>query len=95
MFLIWKSPTQNTGRMYFTLGQHYKFNTMRWNNEERKEFLHWEETFKKQFGESKNLSDMYKANPTETIKHIREKHIALLPTNGIICNRDIYAKCCF
>lgn len=72
MFLIWKSPTQNTGRMYFALGQHYKFNTMRWNNEERKEFLHWEETFKKQFGESKNLSDMYKANPTETIKHIRE-----------------------
>jgi len=39
MFLIWKSPTQNTGRLYFALGQHYKFNTIRWNNEERKEFI--------------------------------------------------------
>lgn len=70
MFLIWKSPTQNTGRLYFALGQHYKFNTIRWNNEERKEFINWEETFKKQFGESKNLQDMYKANPKETTKHV-------------------------
>ncbi len=70
MFLIWKSPTTNTGRMYFALGQHYKFNTMLWNHQERKEFLHWEETFKAQFGDSKTFLEMYKNNPKETIKHV-------------------------
>lgn len=70
MYAIWRSPTDNTGRMYFALGQHYKFNTMLWKHEDRKEFLHWEETFKAQFGESKTLGDMYKNNPSETIKHI-------------------------
>jgi len=70
MFLIWKSPTTNTGRMYFALGQHYTFNTILWNHQERKEFLHWEETFKAKFGESKTFADMYKNNPEETIKHV-------------------------
>jgi hypothetical protein len=72
MHLVWRSPTNTLGRarLYFALGQHYKFNTMIWNGEERKEFLHWEETFKAQFGNSRTLSDMYKNNPKETIKHV-------------------------
>lgn len=72
MFLVWKSPTQNTGRMYFALGQHYTMNYNKWNNLERIDFIHWEEVFKNKFGNSKNLGDMFKNNPSETIKHITE-----------------------
>lgn len=72
MFLMWKSPTTNTGRMYFALGQHYTMNYNKWNGLGRIDFLYWEKIFKEHFGESKTFSDMYKNNPKETIKHVTE-----------------------
>lgn len=72
MFLMWKSPTTNTGRMYFALGQHYTMNYNKWNGLNRIDFLYWERIFKEHFGESKTFSDMYKNNPKETIKHLTE-----------------------
>jgi hypothetical protein len=68
---IWHSPMYG-GRMYFAMGQHYTFNTIKWNKQDRLPFIHWEEIFKQKFGNSQSVGDMYKTNPTELKKHVAE-----------------------
>jgi hypothetical protein len=71
-YLVWKSPIKNTGRAYFALGQHYTFNVLRWENKDMTYFIRWPEIFEKQFGKSRTFKQMYKANPSETKRHIEE-----------------------
>jgi hypothetical protein len=68
---VWHSPMYG-GRMYYAMGQHYTFNTIKWNKQDRLPFIHWEEIFKNKFGNSQSVGDMYKANPDELKKHITE-----------------------
>lgn len=71
-YFVWKSPIKNTGRAYFALGQHYTFNVLRWENKDMTYFIRWPEIFEKQFGKSRTFKQMYKTNPSETIKHVKE-----------------------
>lgn len=71
MTLAWHSPLYG-GRMYYAMGQHYTFNTIKWNKQDRTPFIYWEQIFKEKFGNSQTVSDMYKANPKELKRHITE-----------------------
>jgi len=72
MTLAWHSPLYG-GRMYFAMGQHYTFNTIKWNHKkDASDFIYWEQIFQEKFGKSQTLSDMYKANPKELKRHIAE-----------------------
>lgn len=72
MTLAWHSPLYG-GRMYYAMGQHYTFNTIKWNHKrDASDFIYWEQIFKNKFGNSETLSDMYKANPKELQRHITE-----------------------